>query len=526
MGRILCVWAQSWSKGISYNGKIGWDVPEDFKLFKNSLKLSSNGKKTAMICGRLTYESMGSFNLCKCIPIIVSKSAEPGVKPRTRQLKTIVDTFDEYYCKSLKDAIELASNMIDVDIIVIAGGSSIYSETVKFGLADEIWLTQFNRSDGPFETDNPVDSQPDAEDSMYKCTGITKCRVSGKEENKVCFSVYTYKKGSYSEVNPEKETQIPDVSDLLDPIPAIDENRPEVLCLPDVLHRGHEEFQYLDLIKKILTNGNNRLDRTKVGTRSLFGNIMRFNLKHGLFPLLTTKRVFWRGVVEELLWFIRGDTNAKNLSDRGVRIWDGNSTREFLDSRGLNHREEGDLGPIYGFQWRHYGAEYDTMYTDYNEKGIDQLKNVIETLKNNPTDRRMIVCAWNPAAMNEMALPPCHCLFQFYVRDGNKLSLMMYQRSADIGLGVPFNIASYSLLVIMVAQCVDMIPDEFVHVLADTHVYSNHENALRQQLMRSPRPFPLLEVNPEKKDINTFVMEDFKLVGYNPHKKLEMEMAV
>lgn len=213
----------------------------------------------------------------------------------------------------------------------------------------------------------------------------------------------------------------------------------------------HEEYQYLNHIKKIIEKGKKRLDRTGVGTYSIFGAQMRYSLKNDVFPLLTTKRVFWRGVVEELLWFIRGSTNAFELREKNVHIWDANSTREFLDAVGLKDREEGDLGPIYGFQWRHFGAEYKGMHSDYKNKGIDQLAQVIQTIKTKPTDRRIIMCAWNPIDIPEMALPPCHCLVQFFVED-DELSCLLYQRSADMGLGVPFNIASYSLLTYMIAH--------------------------------------------------------------------------
>ena len=204
-------------------------------------------------------------------------------------------------------------------------------------------------------------------------------------------------------------------------------------------------------------SGNKREDRTGTGTLSLFGAQMRFSLRDGVFPLLTTKKVFYRGIAEELFWFIRGSTNAKELQEKNVRIWDGNSSREFLDSCGFTNREEGDLGPVYGFQWRHFGAEYVDMHADYEGKGVDQLSEVINRIKTKPSDRRIIMCAWNPADLNKMALPPCHCLVQFYVADG-ELSCQLYQRSADMGLGVPFNIASYALLTAMIAHVCDLVP--------------------------------------------------------------------
>ncbi|CAH2013581.1 unnamed protein product [Acanthoscelides obtectus] len=289
--------------------------------------------------------------------------------------------------------------------------------------------------------------------------------------------------------------------------------------------REHEEYQYLNHIKKILDNGVKRGDRTGVGTYSIFGAQMRYTLGDETFPLLTTKRVFWRGVVEELLWFIRGSTNAIELREKKVHIWDANSTREFLDSVGLEDREEGDLGPVYGFQWRHFGAEYKGMHTDYTNKGIDQLAHVINTIKTRPTDRRIIMCAWNPLDIPEMALPPCHCLCQFFVAD-DELSCQLYQRSADMGLGVPFNIASYALLTYMIAHVTGLKPGEFIHTLGDSHVYLNHEEALREQLKREPRPFPKLIIKRKVDNIEDFKADDFELVGYNPHPKLSMPMAV
>jgi dihydrofolate reductase/thymidylate synthase len=221
------------------------------------------------------------------------------------------------------------------------------------------------------------------------------------------------------------------------------------------MYQTHEEFQYLNLIREVISSGNSRDDRTGTGTLSKFGGIMRFDLKNS-FPLITTKDVFWRGVVEELLWFIRGETNSKKLSEKGVKIWDGNGSREFLDSLNLHHRQEGDLGPVYGFQWRHFGADYQDMFSDYNNKGVDQLKDLIHRIKNDPYSRRLILSAWNPADLSIMALPPCHVMSQFYVQDG-KLSCGMYQRSADIGLGVPFNIASYALLTVLLAEVIKFL---------------------------------------------------------------------
>jgi len=286
----------------------------------------------------------------------------------------------------------------------------------------------------------------------------------------------------------------------------------------------HEEKQYLNLCEKILDQGTRKGDRTGTGTFSMFGAQMRFNLTDS-FPLLTTKKTFLRGITEELLWFIRGSTNAKELHDKNVRIWDANASRSFLDSRGLHNREEWDLGPVYGFQWRHFGAKYKTMHDSYDGQGVDQLKKVIDTIKNNPDDRRMLMVAWNPTDLDEMALPPCHCLCQFYVAEG-RLSCQLYQRSADMGLGVPFNIASYALLTMMIANVTGLEPGDFVHTLGDAHIYSNHVDQIREQIKREPRPFPKMKIKRKVDSIDDFKMEDFELEGYDPHPVIKMPMAV
>ena len=263
-------------------------------------------------------------------------------------------------------------------------------------------------------------------------------------------------------------------------------------------------LQYLVLLDRILNEGVKKDDRTGTGTLSVFGNQMRFDLSEG-FPILTTKKLYLRGIIHELLWFLNGDTNVKYLQDNNVHIWD-----EWAD-------ENGDLGPVYGHQWR--------SWPDYDGGAIDQIKIVLDQIRNNPNSRRMLVSAWNVAEVNKMALPPCHTLFQFYVADG-KLSLMLYQRSADTFLGVPFNIASYALLCMMVAQVCDLKPGEFIHITGDTHLYLNHLEQARLQLTRCPRPLPTMKINPDVKDLFSFKYEDFELVGYNPMPSIKAEVSV
>ena len=287
----------------------------------------------------------------------------------------------------------------------------------------------------------------------------------------------------------------------------------------------HPEQQYLALVREIITQGVRRDDRTGTGTMSLFGRTMRFPLADGAFPLLTTKSVFWRGVVEELLWFIRGSTDVRELAVRGVHIWDANVTREALDKRSLRHYDFGDMGPGYGFQWRHFGAVYSDMHGTYDGCGVDQLLECIRLIRTEPTSRRIVMTSWNPADLPKMALPPCHMMCQFYVANG-RLSCMMTQRSADMGLGVPFNIASYALLTCLVAHVCELEPGEFVHVIGDAHVYLTHCDALAEQLTREPRRFPRLRINPAVRDIERITFADIDLAGYTPHPALRMPMAV
>ncbi|MBR0502247.1 MAG: thymidylate synthase [Paludibacteraceae bacterium] len=262
--------------------------------------------------------------------------------------------------------------------------------------------------------------------------------------------------------------------------------------------------QYLDLLNRVLTEGSAKEDRTGTGTISVFGHQMRFNLEEG-FPLLTTKKLHLKSIIYELLWFLQGDTNVKYLQDHGVRIWN-----EWAD-------ENGELGPVYGHQWR--------SWPDYKGGTIDQIANVVNMIKSNPDSRRLIVSAWNVAEVEKMALPPCHTLFQFYVANG-RLSLQLYQRSADIFLGVPFNIASYALLLMMVAQATGLKAGDFVHTLGDAHIYRNHLDQVKLQLTRDPRKLPIMKINPEKKDIFSFEYEDFTLEGYDPHPHIAGQVAV
>ena len=285
------------------------------------------------------------------------------------------------------------------------------------------------------------------------------------------------------------------------------------------------ESQYINLIKHILENGISKDDRTGIGTLSIFSYNMTFNLRES-FPLLTTKKVYWKGVVEELLWFISGSTDSNILKEKGVRIWEGNSSREFLDSQGLSHYDQGDIGAGYGFQWRHFGAKYTNMYDSYEGQGVDQLKDVIYKIKNTPDDRRIIMSAWNPTDLDKMALPPCHIFVQFWV-DSNKKELhsQMYQRSCDVGLGVPFNIASYALLTCIIAKLCDLTPGDFHYCMGDTHIYKNHIDAIKLQITRDPYDFPKIKIK-DITDIDNIKFDDIELIDYKYYENIKMNMAV
>jgi thymidylate synthase len=289
---------------------------------------------------------------------------------------------------------------------------------------------------------------------------------------------------------------------------------------------NNEEQQYLDLIKDIINNGS--IEESRNGkTYTKFGNIMKFSLKNGKIPILTTKQLAWRVCFEELFWFIKGSTNNTELKEKKVNIWNDNSSREFLDSRGLYNLEENDLGPVYGHQWRHFNAEYFDCNTNYKGEGIDQLQYIIDQLKNPETrsSRRLVMSAWNPCQINQMALPPCHMICQFHVRDGKYLSCALFQRSGDVGLGIPFNIASYSLLTHILAKHCGLEADEFVHFLGNCHIYEDHVMPLKIQIERNPFHFPTIEICNRHANIDDYNISDIKWINpYLSHSSLKMKM--
>jgi thymidylate synthase len=289
----------------------------------------------------------------------------------------------------------------------------------------------------------------------------------------------------------------------------------------------HDEQQYFDLVRRVISTGVTRTDRSGAVTKSVFGAMTRWNLTGHVVPLLTTKRVFWRGIVEELLWFIRGGTNAESLRSQGVHIWDAHGSRAHLDSCGLTDYPEYELGPIYGHQWRHWGASYPAAVsgTETQSPGIDQLSQCIHQIRTTPTSRRIVMTAWQPAQLSQMALPPCHILCQFFVNE-KKLSCLVYQRSCDLALGVPFNLASYALLTHLIAHVTNLEAVELIHSMGDVHLYQSHVPLIGCQLSRTPYPFPTLQLDRQTFDIDSITAADIQLLNYVSHPKIEFPLVV
>lgn len=463
--------ARDLDNGIGYKNDIPWNLKGDMKRFRNLTSETENCKIGCVIMGRSTFYSIGEEH-----------------RPLKNRLNIVISSTMEDYkganmvvVRSLEEALEItcSENYRDtISKVFIIGGSSIYSQALKKyeNLCSKIHITEVC---GKYECDRFfVPSLP----SNFSITSESELKNEYYGDKIFYYKFFTYE-------------------NLL-----------------------REENQYIRLARELRVKGNDKKERTGVGTYSLFGKTMRFDLRDGIFPLLTTKRIFWRGIVEELLWFISGSTDSKILREKKIKIWDYHGSKEFMNSIGLKDREEGDLGPVYGFQWRHFGAKYKGLKHDYTGEGVDQLKNIIDKIKNNPNDRRILMSAWNPVDLNEMVLPPCHVLCQFYV-NGDEVSCSLYQRSCDLGLGVPFNIASYSLLLRLICHVCDKKPGEFIYFMGDVHIYKNHVDKLKEQLDRDPRQFPTLTIDTTNKDIDLFKFEDIKLFDYNPHPKISMDLS-
>lgn len=544
---IKFIFATGLNGEFGNKGKLPWEgITSDLKHFnKVTTEVSCSPSEedssevklrplvtNAVIMGRKTWKSipLKSRPLSNRINFVVtSRNALKSGNP---------DKFC-YITKTVREAIRSAQSITEIETIFIIGGVEIFKECVESfqESCSEMIHTTFH---GKFEADTilPFESFQSLFSEIVKIDrGVDP--VSGMEyTTRTWRNIYHLEIPKLPECLLSQGTSNPGMSFLSSTDikknkksnqfatdAAIQEIIGRELLAWDLISANREEDQYIELLRKILLLGSSRVDRTLVGTRACFGEKMTFSLRGGSFPLLTTKRVPFGCVAKELLWFISGSTDSKELAKTGVRIWDANGSREFLDSRGLKDREVGDLGPIYSFQWRYFGAKYVDCHTDYKGQGIDQLAECIRKIKEDPSDRRIIMSAWNPADLHLMALPPCHMFCQFFVANG-ELSCMMYQRSADMGLGVPFNIASYALLTILIAHICELLPGDFHHVLGDTHVYNTHITGLSEQIMRKPRAFPKLYLKRKVSSIDDFKFEDFELDGYNPYPTISLPMAL
>jgi dihydrofolate reductase/thymidylate synthase len=482
------------SSGIGLKNELPWRLSQEMVHFRRTTIGENPGTKpNVLIMGRLTWESLPP----KFRPLPQRLNVVIGKQPLTTAEKPYI------HCLTLSEALQsLPSHAGNIFVI---GGSGLYTEAVTHPKCSRLLIT---RIESDFECDRFF---PAAWGPGFGLTStsspFTEPNLRDPQKSDVTYRHETY----------DRVVQMPIFSDTKSLGDA------KSVQLPNL-----EERQYLDTIADVLKTGTKKEDRTGTGTISKFGHLMHFSLRDGRFPLLTTKRVPFKAVAEELFWMLRGSTDAKELSAKKVTIWDANGSRAALDKLGFRHREEGDLGPVYGHQWRFFGSKYTTCKADYKGQGVDQIADVIRLIKTDPNSRRIFLSSWNPVDLKQMALPPCHVSVQFTVRDGF-LNSMLYQRSCDMGLGIPFNIASYSLLTILIADFCGLKPGEFVHTLGDYHIYLDHVEALTEQLARIPRPFPTLRVkqgSSPRKDICEYSLEDLILEGYDPHPPLKMSMSV
>ena len=476
----IVVAASSLTYAIGQKGDLPWDmIRDDMRRFKSITSKSSNGKINAVIMGRLTWESIPEKRrpLVDRINVILSRKSCDDANHDASHDANIV------FKKSLSDALLYLSHMRNLENIFIIGGESDYNEAIKSGMVKRIYLTKvygdYPLADRFFMNDKKLN------DSGFKL--ITSEIIESKESiSGTIIPKYSFEQ--YDKIN-------------------------------------LDEIQYIDILRE-LVNGDERADRTGTGTLSTFGKTLEFDMRAGVLPMLTTKKVFFKGVLEELLWFIKGDTNSKRLEEKGVRIWEGNTSRYFLDQNGFEEYPEGQIGPLYGFNWRFWGAEYKGMDHDYRGEGIDQLKNAINLINEDPTSRRILVSAWNVSVLKEGVLPPCHVLFQFYVNQKDMtLSCQTYQRSVDWMLGCPFNITSYALLTHMVAHITGLMPGKLRMCFGDTHLYKNHLEGAQKQLDRNPRVFPKLSFKRKVESIDHFVVDDFEVIGYEPYPGIKLPMS-
>lgn len=479
---IITIAAVDLKNGIGKNGGIPWKIPGDLKFFKDMSCADykqSFTEPNIIIMGRKTWQSTNYYSFPARYVLIISESQQ-FEKPLPSGFMSV---------SSFEEAEELINKWKSYRNIIIAGGEFIYKHFIF--MSDIIFLTTVFKN---FECDRFFPEFPKGKENPFILT--QKNEIMEYEGLKYQFKQY---------------------------------NKIDKIINYSISNENLNEKQYLNLLQKVIENGNWRKTRNDE-TLSYFGTQMDFDISHS-FPLLTTKRVYWKGVLEELLWFIKGDTNNKNLKERGVHIWDGNSTTDFMEKYGHSYNED-ICGPIYGWQWRHFNKKYD--YIDRNtgerkqtqgeENGYDQLAEVIRLISEEPHSRRIFMSGWNPNQLDKMVLPPCHVSYQFYVNE-DKLSCHMYQRSGDLFLGVPFNIASTAALVYLLAKMTDKKPDRVIISIGDAHIYKGHLDAVYTQMSRMPFPFPKLNIKEKRQNIEDYTPDDFEIIGYDCHPTIKAEMV-
>jgi dihydrofolate reductase/thymidylate synthase len=467
--------------GIGKDNKLPWNYSKDMEFFKSkTLQNVDNNKMNVVIMGNNTYKSIPN----KFKPLKNRFNLVLTKEKLTSNYENLL------YFNNIYDILLYLDNNKDYfNDVYIIGGNQIYNIFLDLHIIKYIYITMISELD-------------------YNCDTF--------------FNFNKYKK--YYKIN---ENDIYFEYDNLSTLPIKKKNRLEG---KKYTYLNKDETNYLNTIQKVLNKGIYKLDRTKVGTLSIFGKSFKYNIRNYRLPLFTHRKMFYRGIIEELLFFISGNTNTKLLEEKNVKIWTGNTSREFLDSRSLNHLDEGDLGAGYSFQLRHFGAEYINCNTDYTNKGFDQLKYIIDLIKNDPNSRRILFSYWNPLAMKNMVLPPCHILYQFHVNtDKNELSCSFYQRSSDFVLAANFNIVSAAVLTFMLCHITGYKPGKIIHNIGDLHIYKNHIEETKKMLNNTPNNFPLFYINdPENniKNIEDFKYSDFKILFYNSYKKYNFTMAI
>lgn len=478
MTNLNIIFATSTNNVFSFKNKLGlpWTkIKSDLEHFKN---ITTGNGNNAVIMGRKTFESLPCTYLPNRLNIVITRDSE--LLNSKNELSNLVFT------TSLQSALDIAIYKNCEDAFVI-GGITLIQEALSRSELKKIYITKIS------EDLLTVNSEDELQKIEYKLSDNfiqESCRVENFNNCKVEYYCYS----SHTKVS------------------------------------NNFEQHYLNLLKHVLENGKERTDRTNIGTISIFGNFFKLNVENE-FPLLTTKKMFWKGIVEELLFFISGSSDTKILEQKGVNIWKKNTSREFLDKYNLTQYSEGELGAGYGYQWRHFGKKYIPLNQRENNKvddeyqGVDQLQNAINLIKNNPESRRIMVNSWNPRDLDKVCLPPCHYNYQFYVEDGNKLSILVNMRSVDLFLGLPFNITSYTLLLYIVAHLCNLIPYEVSFSLGDSHIYLNHLEQVKLQLTREVKNAPKLKIVRNVRSIDDFKFEDFELINYECYGYIKADMA-